>query len=82
MNVALSPHMVVNWCDLPRWDIKTARASAFRLSHPHFLPLGHFAAEATELVRPWDFPEQEWPVFGVNNEVGVVFSPSPARRDV
>lgn len=74
MNSSLSRYMVVNWCDLPRWDIKTARASEFRLSHPDFLPLGDFAEEATELVRPWDAPEQEWPVYGVNNEVGVVFS--------
>jgi type I restriction enzyme S subunit len=66
--------MVVNWRDLPRWDMKTAHASAFRLAHPDFRPLGHFAEEATELVRPWDRPEAEWPVYGVNNDVGVVFS--------
>jgi hypothetical protein len=68
--------MVVNWRDLPRWDIKTARASAFRLAHPDFRPLGDFAKESTELVRPWDDPEKEWAVYGVNNEVGVVFSHS------
>jgi type I restriction enzyme S subunit len=66
--------MVVQWRDLPRWDLKTARASAFRLAHPGFRPLGDFAEEATELVRPWDDPEKDWPVFGGNNEVGVVFS--------
>ncbi len=67
-------HIVVSWRDLPRWDLKTARAATFRLAHPHFRPLGDFAEEATELVRPWDRPEAEWPVYGVNNEQGVVFS--------
>lgn len=67
-------HMVVSWRDLPRWDLKTARAATFRLVHPQFRPLGDFAEEATELVRPWEKPEAEWPVYGVNNEQGVVFS--------
>jgi len=66
--------MVVNWRDLPRWDFKTARASAFRLAHTDFRPLGEFAEEATEMVRPWGKPEAQWPVYGVNNEAGVVFS--------
>jgi len=74
MSAILRRLMVVNWCDLPRWDIKTGRASAFRLAHPDFLPLGHFAEEATELVRPWEAPDKDWPVYGVNNEAGVVFS--------
>lgn len=62
------------WKDLPRWDIKTARATRFRLLHPTFRPLGNFVKEATELVRPWEKPEQEWPVYGVNNVGGVFFS--------
>jgi type I restriction enzyme S subunit len=74
MTVAHTRYMVVRWRDLPRWDVKTARASAFRLAHPGFRPLGDFAEEATELVRPWTAPEAKWPVYGVNNEVGVVFS--------
>jgi type I restriction enzyme, S subunit len=74
MTGALSRFMVVSWRDLPRWDLKTARASAFRLAHPGFRPLGDFAEEATELVQPWKQAEHEWPVYGVNNEAGVVFS--------
>lgn len=74
MNGVVHPYMVVNWRELPRWDIKTARAAAFRLAHPDFRPLGEFAEESTELVRPWDEPDKEWPVYGVSNEFGVVFS--------
>jgi type I restriction enzyme, S subunit len=74
MTDAATRYMVVSWRDLPRWDIKTARASAFRLANPAFRPLGDFAEEATDLARPWDKPQADWPVYGVNNEVGVVFS--------
>lgn len=74
MRKSATRYIVVNWRDLPRWDLKTAHASAFRLANPDFRPLGDFAEEATEIIRPWDHPEAEWPVYGVNNEVGVVFS--------
>jgi len=62
------------WTDLPRWDLKSARAAAFRRLHPTFRPLGDFIEEATVTVRPADEPEKLWPVYGVNNRVGVVFS--------
>ena len=32
------------------------------------------AEEATELVRPSDQPDKDWPVYGVNNKAGVFFS--------
>lgn len=73
--------LVLAWEDLLRWDVKTARASAFRLLHPSFEPLGKFAEEATELVKPWTEPEKEWPVYGVNNKRGVVFSHYQKGKD-
>jgi hypothetical protein len=66
--------LAVMWEDLARWDVKTARAAAFRNANPTFHPLGKFAEEATELVRPWDQPERDWPVYGVDNKDGVFFS--------
>ena len=33
--------------------------------------MGDFIEEATELVRPFDEPERDWPVYGVNNKEGV-----------
>src|SRR2546423_1118999 len=65
---------IVPWSDLPRWDIKTARAAMLHLANPGFRPLGEFAEEATEMIRPWEQPEHLWPVYGVTNEVGVIFS--------
>ncbi|MGH9901047.1 MAG: hypothetical protein ACRD68_04315, partial [Pyrinomonadaceae bacterium] len=73
--------LVVEWKDLLRWDVKTARAAAFRISNPTFAPLGDFAEEATELVRPWLEPDKEWPVYGVNNTEGVFFSHHQKGKD-
>lgn len=61
----------VRWKDSPRWDIKTAKATLFRLAHADFRPLADFAEEATEMVRPMDASDHEWPVYGVNNTEGV-----------
>ncbi len=66
--------LIARWKDLEALDLNSARASLFRLDNPTFKPLGNFAEEATELVKPWEQPDKDWPVYGVNNKVGVVFS--------
>lgn len=73
MNVATQAY-AVRWRDANRWDIKAARATQFRLAHPHFRPLAHFAEEATVTVNPAAKPDHEWPVYGVNNSTGVFLS--------
>jgi len=71
----VQPKALAVWfADLIRWDIKSARAVQFSRDHPTFSPLGEFAEEVTELVRPWEEPDREWPVYGVNNNAGVFFS--------
>ncbi len=59
------------WSQLTRWDFKSAKALEFRLAHPDFQPLGEFVEEATYLVDPRQQPDEEWPVYGVNNRDGV-----------
>lgn len=71
----------VPWREIMSWDMKAARAALFRLQNPRFRPLGTFAEEATELVRPWEEPEKDWPVYGVNNKEGVFFSHHQKGRD-
>lgn len=66
--------LVLRWQDFNQWDVKSARAAAFKLANPTFVPLSQYAEEATEMVKPWLEPEKEWPVYGVNNKEGVVFS--------
>lgn len=69
-----TPMLVLRWQDFGQWDVKSSRAAAFQLANPKFVPLSHFAEEATEMVKPWLEPEKEWPVYGVNNKEGVFFS--------
>jgi hypothetical protein len=66
--------LALHWEDLKRWDAKTARAAAFRLAHPKFVPFGTYAEEATKTVKPFLCPKHEWPVYGVNNKEGIFFS--------
>jgi type I restriction enzyme, S subunit len=65
---------VLRWPELLRWDLKSARAAAFRAAHPTFQPLGEFIEESTEIVHPSREPSHSWPVFGVSNKDGVSFS--------
>ena len=69
-----TPMLVLRWQDFGQWDVKSSRAAAFQLANPKFVPLSHYAEEATEMVKPWLEPEKEWPVYGVNNKEGVFFS--------
>lgn len=66
--------LVLSWDKLESWDVKSSRASAFKLANPTFKPFGEYAEEATELARPKLEPEKDWPVYGVNNKEGVFFS--------
>jgi hypothetical protein len=74
LNVLKQSWLVARWKDLIALDMKSARAAVFKLDNPMFRPLGEFAEEATELVKPWEEPEKDWPVYGVNNKEGVFFS--------
>ena len=70
-DVIHSRFFALDFKDLAEWDVKSGRASAFCLACPSFRPMGDFIEEATELVRPFDKPEKDWPVYGVNNKEGV-----------
>lgn len=70
-DVIHSRFFALDFKDLAAWDVKSGRASAFRLACPSFRPMGEFIEEATEPVRPFDQPEKDWPLYGVNNKEGV-----------
>ena len=70
-DVIHSRFFTLDFKDLAAWDMKSGRASAFRLACPSFRPMGDFIEEATELVHPFAEPEKKWPVYGVNNKEGV-----------
>ena len=62
---------VASYSKAEQWDVKAGRAAAFRTANPEFVRLGKFTEECTELVRPWEEPDKEWPIYGVNNKDGV-----------
>lgn len=70
-DVIHSRFFVLDFQDFTAWDVKSGRAASFRLACPLFRPMGDFIQEATDLVRPADEPEKDWPVYGVNNKEGV-----------
>jgi len=74
LDVLYQRWFVARWKDLTTLDMKSARAATFRLDNPTFKPLREFAEEATYLVKPWEHPEKDWPIYGVNNKEGVFFS--------
>lgn len=74
-------YLVLDWRDMGAWDMKAARAAAYRAAATDLVAFREFAEEATELAYPMREPDVEWPVFGVNNKVGVVFSHEQKGRD-
>jgi hypothetical protein len=68
------PSLKVGWDSLQNWTVQSARAAVFRQTNPKFVPFGHYAEEATEMVKPSAEPDHDWPVYGVNNKDGVFFS--------
>ena len=65
---------VASYSKAQQWDVKAGRSAAFRTANPGFVRLGEFTDECTELIRPWEEPEKEWPIYGVNNKDGVFLS--------
>ena len=80
-DISRNRSLVVRWNDIIRWDAKSARAAVFRIENPSFVPLEKFIEDATVLIRPWEKPEKDWPVYGVNNKEGVFFSHYQKGKD-
>ena len=57
-----------------QWDVKAGRAAVFKEANPTFIRLGDYTEECADMIKPWDFPEKKWPIYGVNNKDGVFFS--------
>ena len=72
--VCKSRFFVADYAATQQWDMKAGRASNFITLNPDFERLGDHTEECIETVRPWDQPEKEWPVYGVNNKEGVFFN--------
>lgn len=72
--ITRSKVFLANYENIQQWDVKAGRAAAFITANPDFIRLGDYTEECTEAVCPWDAPEKEWPIYGVNNKDGVFLS--------
>ena len=80
-DVIRSRFFALDFESLAEWDVKSGRAAAFRFMCPSFRPMGDFIEDATEAVRPFDEPEKNWPVYGVNNRDGVFLNGHQSGHD-
>ena len=72
--VTRSKVLLANYENMQQWDVKAGRAAAFITANPEFIRLGDYTEECAETVKPWDEPEKEWPIYGVNNKEGIFLS--------
>lgn len=72
--VTSSRVFLANYATTQQWDVKAGRAAAFISANPGFVRLGDCTEECSETVRPWEKPEKEWLIYGVNNKDGVFLS--------
>jgi len=79
--VTRSKVLLANYENTQQWDVKAGRAAAFMTANPDFIRLGDYTEECTEAIRPWDDPEKEWPIYGVNNKEGVFLSSMQAGKE-
>lgn len=79
--VTRSKVFLANYENTQQWDVKAGRAAAFITANPDFIRLGDYTEECTETDRPWDEPEKEWPIYGVNNKEGVFLSSMQVGKD-
>lgn len=79
--VTQSRIFLASYENVQKWDVKAGRAAAFVAANPDFMRLGDYIEECTDTVRPWDEPEKEWPIYGVNNKEGVFLSSIKRGKD-
>jgi hypothetical protein len=63
----------------PQWDVKAGRAAVFKEANPSFVRLGDYTEECAEMIKPWEYPDKLWPIYGVNNKDGVFLSTKQER---
>lgn len=73
--------VLANYAKTQQWDVKAGRAAAFISANPGFIRLGDYTEECSETSNPWEEPEKEWPVYGVNNKEGVFLSATPEGKE-
>ena len=56
----------INFTDVSLWDFKRYATKKFASSYP-IVKLGDYIQEENTKVKPFDFPDKDFPILGVNN---------------
>lgn len=67
--------------EISKWDINGIRCERYRRAHPTFLPLRDCIEEGGPIERPFNSPNAIWPVYGVDNRIGVSLSYAMAGEE-
>lgn len=60
----------INFTDVSLWDFKRYTAKKVFSSYP-VVRLGDYIQEENTKVKPFDFPDKDFPILGVNNKTGL-----------
>ncbi len=71
----------VHFSKASQWDLKAGRAAVFKEANPSFIRLGDYTVECAKMVKPWEFTNKVWPIYGVNNKSGVFLSAEQKTSD-
>ncbi len=69
-----------NFAQASQWDVKAGRAAVFKEANPDFIRLGDYTEECVIKIKPWEFPDKKWPIYGVNNKDGVFLSSNQGTK--
>ncbi len=60
----------INFTDVSLWDFKRYAAKKVASNYP-IVKLGDYIQEENTKVKPFDFPDKDFPILGVNNKTGL-----------
>lgn len=66
--------LVASAATASRWDVAHEKAGRYRANQPNLVYIGELAEPAALAVKPSAEPDHAWPVYGVDNKVGVFLS--------
>ena len=70
MDSAFSYLNFINFSNISLWDFKRYASNEISSSYP-IVKLANYIKEENEKIKPFEFPEDEFKILGVNNKTGL-----------
>ena len=70
MDSAFSYLNFINFSNISLWDFKRYASNEITSSYP-IVKLANYIKEENEKIKPFEFPEDEFKILGVNNKIGL-----------